>query len=48
MFAAKALALTGLELLTKPDVLAAARAEFEQEKQGQEYVSPLPPDAVPH
>ena len=48
LFAAKTLALTGLELLTKPDRLAAARAEFEQDRQGKSYVSPLPEGTMPH
>ena len=48
MFAAKGLALTALELFTQPEVLAAARAEFEQDKQGKPYVSPLPDGVVPH
>ncbi len=43
--AAKALALTGLDLLTKPEVLAEVRADFERRKQGRPYVSPLPDDA---
>ena len=48
LFAAKALAATGLELMTKPDVLAAARVEFEQDKQGKPYISPIPEGTVPH
>lgn len=47
LFAAKALALTGLELMTKPDVLAAARAEFEADQKGKQYVSPIPEGTVP-
>lgn len=45
--AAKALALTGLDLLTRPDALAAARAEFTRRKAGRAYVSPLPEGATP-
>jgi aminobenzoyl-glutamate utilization protein B len=48
MLAAKAMALTGLELLTRPEALAAAKAEFERRKAGRSYVSPLPDDAFPH
>ncbi|MBV7332110.1 amidohydrolase [Chloroflexi bacterium TSY] len=48
LFAAKALALTSLELMTKPSVLAAARKEFEQAQRGKAYVSPLPKDTIPH
>lgn len=48
LFAAKALALTGLDLLTKPEALAAARAEFDRRRGGRSYISPLPAGAVPH
>lgn len=48
LFAAKGLALTALDLLTKPDLLAAARAEFEQDQRGKRYVSPLPEGTLPH
>ncbi len=47
LFAAKTMALAGLDLLTKPATLAAAKAEFERERAGREYVSPLPPEARP-
>jgi aminobenzoyl-glutamate utilization protein B len=47
LFAAKGMALAGLDLLTKPDLLAQAQAEFIQAKNGQEYVTPLPAEAVP-
>ncbi len=47
IFAAKAMALAGLDLLTKPDLLEAAKAEFERARMGQEYISPLPPEATP-
>ena len=47
MFAAKTMALAGLDLLTKPDLLAAAKAEFERARAGRNYVTPLPPDARP-
>jgi aminobenzoyl-glutamate utilization protein B len=46
--AAKALALTGLDLLTQPDLLAEAKADFARRKQGKPYVSPLPDGATPH
>jgi aminobenzoyl-glutamate utilization protein B len=48
LLAAKALALTGLDLLTRPDLLAAARAEFARKQNGRPYASPLPEGAVPH
>ena len=47
IFAAKAMALAGLDLLTQPDLLAAAQAEFERARGGRDYVSPLPPEATP-
>ncbi len=47
-FAAKAMALTGFELLTNPDALKAARGEFNETTGGKKYVSPLPESAVPH
>ena len=46
--AAKALALSTLDLFTKPDLLEAARAEFLQSTGGKKYVSPLPAEAKPH
>lgn len=46
-FAAKAMALTAYDLFTRPDVLAAAQAEFKAAQNGKTYVSPLPEDAVP-
>jgi len=47
ILAAKALALSALELFTQPELLAKARAEFERDKAGRSYVSPLPDAAVP-
>jgi len=48
MIAAKVLALGGLELLTKPQVLKDARKEFEEmvEREGR-YESPVPSDLKP-
>ncbi|MEM7131140.1 MAG: amidohydrolase [Chloroflexota bacterium] len=48
LFASKSLALTAYDLMTKPELLAAAQAEFKQDKQGQPYVSPIPDGTVPH
>lgn len=48
LFAAKSMALTALDLLTKPEVLTAAQAEFAQSTGDQKYVSPLPENAIPH
>ena len=47
LFAAKGMALAGLDLLTKPDLLTQAQAEFIEAKNGKDYVSPLPEGAVP-
>jgi aminobenzoyl-glutamate utilization protein B len=47
LLAAKALALTGLDLLMRPDVLAAAQAEFARKKNGAAYISPVPEGALP-
>jgi aminobenzoyl-glutamate utilization protein B len=47
LLAAKVLALAGLDLLTRPDLLAEARAEFQQKTKGKPYISPLPEGAVP-
>ena len=46
-YAAKAMALTGYELMTNPAALQAARAEFEAATGGRAYVSPLPAGTVP-
>ncbi|MDZ4720968.1 MAG: M20 family metallopeptidase [Roseiflexaceae bacterium] len=48
LLAAKTLALTGLDLLTKPDVLAAAQAEFKHKSNGKPYISPVPDGTLPH
>lgn len=47
LFAAKSMALAGWDLLTKPDLLAQAQAEFKQARKGKQYVTPLPADAKP-
>ena len=41
------MALAGLDLLTRPDLLAEAKAEFERMRAGRDYVTPLPPEATP-
>jgi len=45
--AAKAMALAGIDLLTKPELLAEARAEFQRARGGKPYVSPLPDGTLP-
>ena len=47
LFAAKAMALAGLDLLTRADTLAAAKAEFHAKRGDKTYVTPLPADALP-
>ncbi len=47
VLAAKALALSALDLLTDPEQLAAAREDFKARKAGSEYRSRLPADARP-
>lgn len=45
--AARVLALTTVDLLTQPDLLAAARASFQKRTSGKAYRSRLPADAKP-
>ena len=45
--AAKVLATTAVDLLTKPDLLVAAQQEFVRASAGKAYVSPLPKDQLP-
>jgi aminobenzoyl-glutamate utilization protein B len=45
--AAKALAATGLSLLTTPDLLAAAKDEWREKTDGKPYVCPIPADVMP-
>jgi aminobenzoyl-glutamate utilization protein B len=44
---AKVLAASIIDLLTSPDLIAKARAEFETESKKTPYFSLLPPDAQP-
>lgn len=48
LYAAKALALTALDLLTKPELLQAAKAEFAASTGGRKYITPIPDGTVPH
>ncbi|QRF68930.1 amidohydrolase [Ponticoccus alexandrii] len=45
--AGKALAATGLEMLTDPEVLRRARAEWQERLNGKRYVSPIPDGVEP-
>ena len=47
IFAAKSMALAGLDLFTDADLLSRATAEFERLRAGKPYISPLPADALP-
>jgi aminobenzoyl-glutamate utilization protein B len=47
IFASKTMAATTIDLLMKPDLIAAARADWEMRMDGLTYVSPLPPDLKP-
>ncbi len=48
LYAAKALALTAFDLLTKPELLQAAKDEFAASTADRKYISPLPEGTVPH
>ncbi|RWX76957.1 amidohydrolase [Neorhizobium lilium] len=45
--AAKALATTGLSLMTSPELLSAAKAEWAEKTDGKPYVCPIPADIEP-
>lgn len=47
LVAAKTIALTAMDLITRPDLLKAAREEFEKKTEGKKYVSPLPKESKP-
>jgi aminobenzoyl-glutamate utilization protein B len=47
LFAAKVMAATALDLLTKPDELQQVREAWDQAMQGRTYTSPLPADLLP-
>jgi len=47
LFAAKVIATTALDLMTKPEVLAKVRKEFEESTKNRRYVSPLPKESKP-
>lgn len=47
IFAAKTLATTALDLLTKPEALRQVQEEFKKRMKGKIYKSPLPPDMKP-
>jgi aminobenzoyl-glutamate utilization protein B len=45
--AAKVIAATGVDLLTRPDVVQKAKAYFQQATGGKPYQSPIPKDQIP-
>ncbi|PZP52881.1 MAG: amidohydrolase [Agrobacterium fabrum] len=45
--AAKALASTGLALMSSPDLLANAKREWREKTEGSQYVCPIPADVMP-
>jgi aminobenzoyl-glutamate utilization protein B len=47
MVAAKVIAATGIDLLTRPDLVQKARAFFQQATGGKPYQSPIPKDQPP-
>mgnify|MGYP002336267107 CR=1 FL=1 len=47
IYAAKAMALTGLELMVNKEALDTAKREFARATGGRKYVTPLPEGATP-
>lgn len=47
LFAARTMAVSILDLMTRPELLREAQREFAQRTRGREYRSPLPPDLKP-
>jgi aminobenzoyl-glutamate utilization protein B len=45
--AAKVMAATGVDFLTKPEIIQKMREEWTKKKKGKEYKSPLPPGLKP-
>ncbi len=45
--AGKAMALTAVELMQRPDVIAKAKAEFEESMNGRKYICPIPDGVEP-
>ncbi|HEY6263157.1 MAG TPA: hypothetical protein VIW93_00005, partial [Candidatus Acidoferrum sp.] len=45
--AAKAIALTGLDLLTDPRLVQAAKDDFKKQTAGKSYYTAIPPDQKP-
>jgi len=47
IYAARAMADFGLKILTSPDIVAEAKAEFDKEAPGQPYICPIPDEVSP-
>jgi aminobenzoyl-glutamate utilization protein B len=47
IFASKVMATTAIDLLSRPDLLKAAKEDWKMRMEGLEYKSPLPPDLKP-
>ncbi|EST53553.1 peptidase M20 [Brevibacillus panacihumi W25] len=47
LHAGKVIALTTLELLTKPELIEEAKLEWKERHEGVAYVCPIPPDVLP-
>jgi aminobenzoyl-glutamate utilization protein B len=45
--AAEVLAEAGFELMTQPEILKAAKREFDERREGRAYKSAMPPDQKP-
>ena len=48
VYAAKVLACTAADLFENTSIIEAAKAELEERLAGEEYLCPIPPDAVPY
>jgi len=48
LYAGKALAMTALDLLTEPELLKKAKADFERRLAGERYDCPIPAEVRPH
>ena len=47
LFAARTMAGSAIDLLTKPDLLKKTKDEFVDRKAGRKYISPVPKDVKP-
>jgi aminobenzoyl-glutamate utilization protein B len=47
IYAARAMALFGLKVLTEPNIVKEAKAEFDIEAAGEPYICPIPDGILP-